>query len=270
MKFQSNNKKRLLGLLLLFFVQINSVLAQFPYELKPGLDYGILGLGAVSLTTGQVLKNNASPYTESDINSLNTNNINSFDKPSAFNYSEKAETTSNVLLYSAMISPVGLLLDKELRRDWITLGVMGLETFMISYGVTNSFKASTLRARPYAYNNTVSIDRRLEKDARYSFFSAHVAVSSSMTFFAAKVYADTHPNSKWKPLVWSGAVVLPALTAWASIEAGQHFPTDVVAGFAVGAAIGYFIPVLHLKNKGKEEGWLLQPNMNGLALKKNF
>ena len=65
----------------------------------------------------------------------------------------------------------------------------------------------------------------------------------------AKVVSDYHPNMKkgLKAIMWSGAVMIPATTAYLRVTAGRHFPTDVVAGFATGALVGFIIPHLHKK-----------------------
>jgi len=268
-KFRGNNVKKVFGALLLFLFPFFTQ-AQSPYELKPSTDYSLIGIGALSLTVGTVLENNTTVLSVSDINDLNPNDINSFDRNAIYNYSESARKTSDILLYGSLAAPLALLLDKKIRNDWVTVGVMGIEVLMITYGVTSSTKASVLRTRPYAYNPNVDLEIKQEPDARYSFFSGHTAVSASVTFFAAKVYADTHPNSKWKPLVWAGAVVIPAATGWARVEAGKHFPTDVITGYAIGAAIGYFIPVLHLKKDDSKATLHLEPSMEGMALRLVF
>ena len=269
MKFKSNIMKNIFSGLLLFFIPYFLV-AQSPYELKPTTDYSLIGIGALTLTSGYILESNTQILSDQEIFSLNPVDVNAFDRNAINNFSESALQTSDLLLYGSMLAPLSLLLDKKVRQDWLTVGVMGVEVLMITYGVTSTTKASVLRTRPYAYNPDVSLELKQEPDARYSFFSGHTAVSASVTFFAAKVFSDMNPNSKWKPLVWVGAAVVPAATGWARVEAGKHFPTDVVAGYVVGAAIGYFIPVLHLKKDVSKATLNLEPHSNGLALRLVF
>ena len=52
-----------------------------------------------------------------------------------------------------------------------------------------------------------------------------------------------------KVAVWSVAAGIPAITAYLRVESGQHFPTDVLAGYAVGAFTGWIVPHLHKKKK---------------------
>jgi len=38
---------------------------------------------------------------------------------------------------------------------------------------------------------------------------------------------------------------MPAVTAYFRVNTHNHFPTDAIVGYIVGAAIGYFIPEIH-------------------------
>ena len=87
----------------------------------------------------------------------------------------------------------------------------------------------------------------MDYDARKSFFSGHTSMTAANSFYAAKVYADMYPDSKWKPWVWTAAALLPAVTAQQRMAAGKHFFTDVLVGYGVGALIGWGIPQLHLQ-----------------------
>ena len=271
MKLESNNQKSLkFRWLLLFLFSTQSLFAQFPYELKPSLDYSLIGLGALTLTSGQVLEHNNEVLSISQINELNPNQVNSLDRPTIYNYNPNAKDASNVLVTGAILSPLALLASKEVRSNFVTVGVMGMEVIMVAYGFISTTKTIVLRTRPYVYNPSVLIEEKQTLDSRYSFFSGHTAGSASMTFFAARVFSDTHPNSKWKPVVWSVAAVVPAVVGWTRVEAGKHFPTDVLTGYVVGAAVGYFIPVFHLKKDNAKASWSLQPSMTGLALQVVF
>ena len=269
MIFKSNNVKNVFSGLLLFFMS-NFLWAQSPYELSSTTDFSLIGGGALTLTLGQVLENNTTILTDTEINNLNPNDVNRFDRNAIYNNSETARIASDYLIYGSIALPLTLLLDKKVRNDWLTVGVMGVEVLMVTYGVTSVSKAATLRTRPYAYNPNVDMELKREVDARYSFFSGHTAGSAAMTFFAAKVFSDLNPTSKWKPLVWVGAAIIPAVTGWTRVEAGKHFPTDVITGYVVGAAIGYFIPVLHLKKDVSKASLHIEPNMNGMALRLVF
>ena len=52
-------------------------------------------------------------------------------------------------------------------------------------------------------------------------------------------------KNKW--LVWTGAAIIPATVGVLRVEAGNHFLSDVLLGYAMGAASGILIPELHKK-----------------------
>ena len=66
----------------------------------------------------------------------------------------------------------------------------------------------------------------------------------------AKVYSDYHPelgNKKW--LVYGAALVPPTLVGVYRYKALKHFPTDVITGMFVGAAVGILVPQFHKRKK---------------------
>jgi membrane-associated phospholipid phosphatase len=101
------------------------------------------------------------------------------------------------------------------------------------------------RTRPFVYQHELSIEERMSTSARQSFWSGHTSQTATMCFLTAKLYADYHPDSKWKPVMWTAAATIPAATGIFRMTAGKHFPTDVLVGYVTGAAIGFFIPRLH-------------------------
>lgn len=270
MKLESNSWKVKTGSVLLFFMLHFSVFAQFPYELNSKIDYSLIGIGALSLTAGQVISNNVYAYTLAEINDLNPNDVNSFDRRSINNYSELSNNISEAVLLGSGLVSLSLLVDKTIRKEWVTMGVMGVEVLMLTYGLASVTKGAVLRARPYAYNVMAPLERKQGLDARYSFYSQSTAATAGISFFAAKVFVDSYPNSKWKPLVWGGAIVLPAITGWAKVAAGEHFTTDVLVGYSMGALIGCLIPVMHVKKGDSKVDLKIHPQVNGLAMKLTF
>ncbi|MGB1003517.1 MAG: phosphatase PAP2 family protein [Salibacteraceae bacterium] len=257
-------------LVLLFFMSWNLALAQFPYTLNKKTDFLISGVGLATVVSGQLITNGNEALTISQVNDLNSKDVNSFDRNAINNYSESSDKLSEAFLMGTAISSLSLLADKEVRQELLTVGVMGVEVLALNFGLANMSKGILLRNRPYAYNPEVSIDRKLEVDARYSFYSRTTATTASISFFTAKVFSDLHPNSKWKPVVWGGAIIVPALTAYAKVDAGEHFYTDVLIGYSMGALIGYFVPVMHLKSKRTGAEIKVQPNMNGVIATMTF
>lgn len=229
---------------MLFFMQINAQTAS-PYRLTMGKDLTISvgGIGLAGAT--YLLEKKITPLTETQISALNRNNINKFDRIAAYQWHTGSAKVSDALLTSSMILPFSLLLSSNIRQDYKTALIIGAETFVLNYGVTNLAKISFQRTRPFVYNPDAPLSKKMEHDARMSFFSGHTSTVASMSFMAAQMYQDYHPNGKANPYIWAAAAVLPSITALLRVRAGKHFPTDVVTGYLVGAAVGIIVPRLH-------------------------
>lgn len=234
----------LLGFIALFIFQLSAQTTS-PYRLTMGKDITI-SVGGIGLAgTVYLLEKKINPLTEPQISALNRNNINGFDRIAAYQWHTGAAKVSDALLTSSMIIPFSLLASSNIRQDYKTALVIGAETFVLNYGLTNLAKISFQRTRPFVYNPDAPLSKKMERDSRLSFFSGHTSTVASMSFMAAQMYSDYHPNSKANPYIWAAAAVLPALTAYLRVRGGKHFPTDVITGYAIGAAVGFLVPRLH-------------------------
>jgi membrane-associated phospholipid phosphatase len=146
---------------------------------------------------------------------------------------------------------------------------MAAEVYSITSTLALNSKFSFKRSRPLTYNPAVSNELRTDKTSKLSFFSGHTAQTAGFSFFMAKVITDYHPKMPLgqKIGLWSIAAALPAATGYFRVKGGKHFNSDVITGFAIGAAIGWLIPQLHKKKNSKIS---MTPynyhNANGLTL----
>jgi membrane-associated phospholipid phosphatase len=196
-------------------------------------------------------------------------NLNGFDKMGLGNYSQKARNFSNQTLFSTLGLPVLFLAGKNSRRDISTIGFLYIETMLINQGITDLVKVGALRPRPYLFEENFPGTTVLSGNDRSSFFSGHTSSAATASFFTARVFADYYPNSKLRPYVWGVAAALPALTGYLRIRAGRHYPSDVLAGYLVGGAVGYLIPMLH-KKRPKGKNLSINPGMGSLYLNYHF
>ena len=240
-----------------------------PYKFgwKHEMPYLVSSVGFLS--TGYLLEktNKTKPFTIQELNSLNKNDINSFDRGATYYWSENLANKSDVLLMGAIVAPVVFLTTKSTRKNMGWLLLMGLEVFSINYGATLSAKNLMNRTRPYVYNTELSYETRTGNDSRKAFISGHTSTAAAMSFFIATVISDYHPDMHpgLKIGLWSVATIYPAVTGYLRVASGKHFPTDVIAGYAVGAFTGWLIPFLH-KKRHKEDKFSFAPvNINGNA-----
>lgn len=206
----------------------------------------------------------------SDFINLKPSDINGFDRSATRqdpDFADQAHDLSDYGLFFGPGLPFLLGFDKEIRKDALDLTLLYLQMHSYNAGL---YLASTLnirRKRPFMYNPDESIYRKTGPKSTDSFFSGHTSVVSASTFFMAKVYMDYHPELKKKAwLIYGLASLPPIYTGYFRYKAGKHFPSDVIVGFAMGAAVGILTPQLHKSKLYKKVQVTPQVGMNTIGL----
>lgn len=254
-------------LLFVFCGILGEGLTQSPYQLNWKKDGGLVILAGVSAGVGLHLRTNLADLSLADLETLNANQVNSFDRFATKYYSPQADKASDVFWMSTHALPFLFLVNKRSRQDFGKIAAMYGETFFITTGITLLIKTTTKRNRPFVYNPDAPVAKKTTRNARTAFLSGHTSISAANSFFAAKVFSDYYPESKWKPAVWTAAAVLPAITGYLRIRAGKHYPTDTIAGYALGAVTGILIPHFHKK---KRENISFYGSPNGVLVQVRF
>jgi len=233
---------------IVILLSINISLAQSPYKIGLNKEVFIGGIGAASSIGALIIDSQIEPLSIEEVNKFKSEEINWFDRSAAFNWSEDFSLASDILVSLSAAVPAMLFTSEKIRKDFLIISTMYLETIMYSFALPYIAKGSLQRIRPYVYNNNASIKEKLSPDAKKSFFSGHTTVAFSSAVFLSTVYSDYFPDSKYKPFVWAGSLLIAALTGYSRYEAGKHFLTDIITGAIVGSAIGYFVPFIHKQN----------------------
>jgi membrane-associated phospholipid phosphatase len=217
-----------------------------PYKLKPALDIPLVAGGAALdiYNFGQIgAKNSTSLGTLQD---LRISDIPWIDRWAVHPYSHSTDKASYLPFYVAMPAPLIVFgIDSRMRKDFWKLTYMYGEAMVLTGVLYTSAVHWFSRLRPLTYESSSPIAERTSANSRNSFFAGHVALVGTSFFFIAQAYADYHPESHYKWAFYTGAAVVTALTAYLRSQAGEHFPTDVALGAAVGVASGLLTPMLH-------------------------
>ena len=245
-----------------FFSVVLPAQTPSPYHLSPGRELVYLGGGVLSIGVGEYLRAQVPDLTRAD---LRVREINRFDRIATNFSSESAKVWSDYNLYVCAGLPMALLAAREGRRDLAKILVLFLEANAINGGLTNISKSIFQRPRPYVFDENWDPARILSSNDRAAFVSGHTSGSAVGTFFFARVFSDYFPDSKLKPYVWVLAAGMPALSGYLRIRAGRHYPTDVIAGYVLGGAVGYLVPALHKKER-KTKGLSISPTGTGVHL----
>lgn len=214
---------------------------QINWDVDASFLAGSVGVNAFSFITTQ----NLDDRNPNDLNGLMHGRLLGIDKRAINNRSSAASQASDWVAGGAALLPLTLMADKDIREQALNVSVLFSETALVTNGLVLATKRIALRNRPYVFNPDAPLKEKLAPESMLSFYSGHTAMTSSMSFFTAKVWSDYHPDSPWKPVIWSAAAALPAVTGYLRVKAGKHYFTDVATGYVVGALVGYLVPHFH-------------------------
>lgn len=219
--------------------------AQSPYRLGWDVDGPVLGIAGV-LGGAMVATNRHLPgLTPEELEALSPEDVNAFDRGAIRYYSETASSASTALEFALIGSPLLLFASERVRDDFSTAGAMYLEMLAFAAFIPQIAKNTVDRPRPYAYNESAPLDVRTDPSARRSFFSQHTTFAFASAVFLSTLYGDYFPESDARPFVWIGSLSAAAAVGVLRYTSGNHFPTDILLGAALGAAIGAVVPMLH-------------------------
>ncbi|GEQ86525.1 hypothetical protein ULMS_20330 [Patiriisocius marinistellae] len=250
-------KKLLLPLLFIFGLLTSNAQSESPYEWDWTRDGIWTGAALGGSALGLYLIGEKDDIDEAEFariqNDLQNDavDINFLDNWVIGKHDEDASKISDIPFAISFAAPFAMLFDDEINDhtgQYLGLYIESLATTAAMYSITAGL---VNRSRPYVYDDSgeTGLDRRKSNNGQRSFYSGHVAATATATFFMAKVYSDFNPDASTfgKVAIWGGAAALPATVGYFRMEAGQHFLTDVLLGYALGAATGILVPELHKK-----------------------
>jgi opacity protein-like surface antigen len=254
-----NSIRSLFVLLSLFSASYSFGQQRSPYRTDFGIDAPITGALIIGTAVGLNGMQKKDGISDGEAFALRREGVNRFDRFAVGYSSESAKRISDYPFYGSLAAPVALfLLDRDMSKKFGQLGALYIQTLAVTGTLFTSTVALVERSRPLAYNASLDIDKRSNRNSTNSFFAGHTAATATATFFMAKVFNDFHPNSQARPYVWAAAAAVPATVGYLRLRAGKHFLSDNLVGYAVGAGAGILVPHLHKVNRSGK-GFSLLP-----------
>jgi len=242
--------KEIIKIIIVLLVVHSCLFADNVYELKFARESAIIipvfTLGAYSL----IRSSNQTGLSEYELDNLSIYKINRFERFATQNYCERSMLQSDFLLYACLIAPFLLNINNNVSGEFLEVNTVIVQSLLTSIAFTQLTKTTFLRNRPLAYNDSVPINIRRDKDARYSFISGHTALAFTGAMLTAKIYNDFHPYTN-NTLVYATAITTASTVGYLRMRAGKHFPSDVLAGAIVGTASAFLITEMHRNVKCK-------------------
>jgi membrane-associated phospholipid phosphatase len=156
------------------------------------------------------------------------------DETPVFGSLENAEDWSDGLRTASVVGYATSVLatsSGDVDGDWLlakTKGALvGVGALVTTSGITSGLKSLTSRERPNG------------EDDR-SFPSGHASTAAVMGTLTVRNLQSIDTSPALRTTLEIGAGAITAGTAWARVEAGAHYPSDVLVGIALGNFMGAF------------------------------
>lgn len=136
-------------------------------------------------------------------------------------------TSAAACLVTALATPSG-----EQSGDWVLAKTKGLSVEIaavaLTAGSTDLLKYTTNRTRP-------------DNSGHDSFPSGHASITAACNTLASRNLQYLEMPDGARTGLRAGFLALSLTTGWSRLEAKKHFPSDVLAGMALGHFFGAFI-----------------------------
>lgn len=166
-----------------------------------------------------------------------------FDRWAMTAYSKSLDLSSEVFTFASMALPAALLLEAP-REDWVSIGAMYAGSLFLSWGLKHLGKTLIERQRPYMYFDGYPESEVENGDFNQSFPSGHAALAfAGASFFSYVLGRYCEDPSRKIPLIAASFACAVGASAL-RVASGNHFPSDVAAGAAIGIFSGVAVPWL--------------------------
>jgi len=164
-----------------------------------------------------------------------------------WNDTSAANLASNLGAYLFVpLTSLGLLALEARREDRLAElpadGLVIAEAVALNGALAQIVKLAVGRERPFVH--ALPADQKPltahPADNNVSFYSSHTSFAFSLAVSTGTVASMR--NDRWAPLIWAVGLAGATAVGYLRVAADQHYFTDVLAGAAVGSAIGFAVP----------------------------
>ena len=238
-------------------------LAASPYQVDFARDGALAGAAGATwlglhLARGEIVDPSCPPCERGDVPS--------FDRVAIDQREKQLNTPADVGIAVLAAAPIGAaLLEAGVSREAAADIVVEAQAVLACGALTQIVKLSVQRPRPFLYRDDQGEAIYRDPESYLSFWSGHTATAFSLSTAVATTFHLRHPRSAARFAVWAVALAAATTEGVIRVLAGDHYPSDVVAGAVAGTAFGIGVPWLHARGAGPV-GLLVVPEDGGLAV----
>lgn len=229
------------------------------YEIRPWLD------GPLVVTTGLAYGALAlfGPSSVVPHCPCSASEVPRIDQVALGKHNQAADSLSTATTLLALAAPVVVdAVDVGFTGPLAEDMVVYAEVLTISGTATELAKYVVQRPRPYVYGSTSP--SVIDSSSSYvSFFSGHTTTTFAALTSLSMTMSLRHGPQPW---LWVLTALVGTSVAIERVAAGQHFPTDVMAGTVVGVGVGLLVPWLHERRAAAGPAVSIAPLPGGGAL----
>lgn len=211
------------------------------YKLDLAIDLPVLAIAGV-VSSGWLLKGSlAGPHCAPQ---CDRGDVPAFDRWAAGTYDAGWRTASDIGVAAVLGASAVTLLAAEGPSHALNDAVVVGQSVLLANTLAIVSMMGVRRPRPFAYGTEAPLEARTDGDASLSFFSGHAAGSVAA---AVSMYITFRRLNRPALAYTSLGLGLAAATfiGVTRVAAGDHFPSDVLAGAVVGASTGVLFPAVH-------------------------
>jgi membrane-associated phospholipid phosphatase len=216
--------------------------AEPAYALRADIDAPVLAVGAVFELSWLLRNQLAGPYCAP---TCDPSSLNALDRGVAGRYSAGWSRTSDISIATLLVGELGVLAGVDGPLSGLNDAVVVGEAIVWANGLGSIANYALRRPRPFAYGTDAPLSLRTDGHAAMSFFSGHTAAAFAATTAVFVTLHRLNPKGCLPWIVLAVGGLGGAFVGSSRVLAGDHFPTDVIAGAVVGTSLGLLVPALH-------------------------
>ncbi len=178
----------------------------------------------------------------------------------SFPYNENLSLVSDFTSVLTMATPTVLAFEAA-PSDYLAIGASYSATMLSSYIVRSTLKSTINRERPYVGESIRPADTSEDYE---SFPSGHTLLAFASATYLQTMTSMRYPDSNLLKTTSIVAWSLAATTAVLRVVSGNHYPTDVLGGAAIGGALGFvgsYVTCKLLEKDSKAPQMLIGPTI---------